>query len=84
MVIGGLVGQKTREEGAVTGRVLNLAARIQTQAAPNALMVPAEMKAFLGNIFENSDLGRAELLGVLPPQRILQLVRAKTAETCFA
>lgn len=47
-------------------------------------MVPAEMKAFLGNMFEYRDLGRAELQGVPPPQRILQLVRAKTAETAFA
>jgi len=34
VAIGDLVGQEAREEGTVTGRVPNLVARIQTQAAP--------------------------------------------------
>lgn len=83
VVVGDLVGQKTREESAVTGRVLNLAARIQSQAAPDTLVIPAEMKSLLSGMFEYEDLGRAELKGFPNPQRILQVIRAKAAESRY-
>jgi len=83
VVVGDLVGQKTRDDGAVTGRVLNLAARIQTQAAPNTLVIPAEMKTLLGKMFEYDDLGHAELKGFSAPQRIFRVVRAKAAESRY-
>ncbi|MDK3016881.1 AAA family ATPase [Pseudodonghicola flavimaris] len=83
VVVGDLVGQQTRDDGAVTGRVLNLAARIEAQATPNTLVIPAEMETLLGGMFECRDLGPMELKGFRAPQRILQVVREKTAESRY-
>ncbi|MGR3762309.1 ATP-binding protein (plasmid) [Roseobacteraceae bacterium NS-SX3] len=83
VVVGDLIGQNTREESAVTGRILNLAARIQAVAPPNGLVIPAEMQALLGDVFEYEDRGRFDIKGFSEPQRVLQVIREKKAESRF-
>ncbi|TMV07529.1 guanylate cyclase [Ruegeria sediminis] len=83
VVVGDLIGRNAREESAVTGSIMNLAARIQAQAPPNSLVIPAEMKSLLGDAFEYQELGDLQLKGFDAPQTVLQVAREKKAESRF-
>ncbi|WP_278922591.1 ATP-binding protein [Pseudophaeobacter profundi] len=83
VVVGDLVGQSTREEGAVTGHIMNLAARLQAQAPVNSLIIPADMKPLLGNAFTFKTLGPLHLKGFDTPQDALQVLGETRAESRF-
>ena len=64
VVVGDLTGGAARQEAAVVGETPNLAARLQGIAAPNQLVVPADVLPLLGNNFEFKPLGQQTLKGV--------------------
>lgn len=84
VVVGDTIGENTYEESAVTGPILNLAARIQGHAPPNAVVVPEEeTEAALHQIFEFSSLGAVTLKGFDEPRTLLQVVSERSAESRF-
>jgi class 3 adenylate cyclase/tetratricopeptide (TPR) repeat protein len=84
VIVGDTVGENTYEEGAMTGLILNLAARIQTHAPPNTIVLPEEeTEASLRRIFEFSSLGQFDLKGFDTPRRLLQVVAERSAESRF-
>ncbi len=84
VVVGDTVGENTYEEGAMTGPILNLAARIQEQAEPNSIITPAEgTEATLHQMFEFASLGDVSLKGFENPRKLLRVVAERDAESRF-
>ncbi|MCA0872787.1 AAA family ATPase [Seohaeicola saemankumensis] len=84
VVVGDAVGENTYEPGAMTGSILNLAARIQEHAAPNSVVLAEEgAEASLHRIFEFSSLGVVELKGFDTPRKLMQVVAERDAESRF-
>ncbi|MCA0928194.1 ATP-binding protein [Ruegeria profundi] len=84
VVVGDTIGENTYEEGAMTGPILNLAARIQEKAAPNTIVVPKEeTEAALHSIFKFSSLGSVSLKGFDSPRTLLKVVAERSAESRF-
>ncbi|MGV6803626.1 MAG: adenylate/guanylate cyclase domain-containing protein [Ruegeria sp.] len=84
VVVGDAIGENTYEEGAMTGPVLNLAARIQEKAPPNSIVLPKEETAesVLGG-FEFDTLGPVDLKGFDSPRNLLQVTSERSAESRF-
>ncbi|WP_170384447.1 ATP-binding protein [Ruegeria atlantica] len=84
VVVGDTIGENTYEEGAMTGPILNLAARIQEKAAPNTIVLPKEeTESTLHRIFEFSSQGSVSLKGFKDPRTLLQVVAERSAESRF-
>ncbi|WP_171099624.1 adenylate/guanylate cyclase domain-containing protein [Ruegeria sp. HKCCD7255] len=84
VVVGDTVGENTYEEGAMTGPVVNLAARIQEHAEPNSVVVSVEeTETALHRIFEFVSLGQVELKGFAEPHTLLKAVSERSAESRF-
>ena len=84
VVVGDTIGENTYEEGAMTGPILNLAARIQEHAPPNTVVLPEEgTEDSLGRIFEFSSLGNVELKGFEAPCALLQVEAERSAQSRF-
>jgi class 3 adenylate cyclase/tetratricopeptide (TPR) repeat protein len=67
----------------VVGETPNLAARLQTLAEPNAVIVAPGTRQLVGNLFEFRDCGLAPLKGFAEPVHIWQLLRASTVGSRF-
>lgn len=84
VVVGDAIGENTYEEGAMTGPVLNLAARIQERAPPNSVVVPQEdATTALQGVFEFAALGPVSLKGFDAPRTLMQVVAERSAESRF-
>ncbi len=84
VVVGDNIGENTYEEGAMTGPVVNLAARIQEFAEPNSVVLSAEeTETALHRIFEYKSLGKKELKGFSEPRTLLKVVSERSAESRF-
>ena len=67
MVVGDLVSQGASDKDSVTGDTPNLAARLQTLAAPGTVVIGAATRRLIGGLFEVDDLGPQRLKGVAEP-----------------
>ncbi len=84
VVVGDIVGENTSEEAAMTGPILNLAARIQDHAAPNCIVLPKEeTDATLHQVFEFSSLGQVTLKGFEAPRTLLQVIAERSSDSRF-
>lgn len=84
VVVGDTIGENTYEEGAMTGPVVNLAARIQEHAEPNSVVLSVEeTETALHRIFEFQPLGKTELKGFAEPRTLLKVVSERSAESRF-
>ncbi|WP_170326743.1 adenylate/guanylate cyclase domain-containing protein [Ruegeria arenilitoris] len=84
VVVGDTIGENAYEEGAMTGPVVNLAARIQEHAEPNSVVLPVEeTETALHRIFEFKSLGKTELKGFSEPRTLLKVVSERSAESRF-
>ena len=66
VVVGELVGAGEAREHAV-GQTPNLAARLQSMAAPGEILVSDRTRELIGNAFELRDLGKLQLKGMDAP-----------------
>jgi class 3 adenylate cyclase/predicted ATPase len=82
VVSGELVGEGTLVEE-VTGPAPHLAQRLQTAAAPNAVLISTATHRLLGDLFEYVDLGPLELKGFSEPERAWQVVRPRPVASAF-
>src|ERR1700741_3353964 len=68
-VVGVWIGEGAAQERGVVGETLNLAARLQALAAPNALVIGEATRRQIGGLFDLEDLGAQQLAGFADPQR---------------
>src|SRR5882724_5107744 len=68
VVVGDLIGEGSAQEQAVVGETPNLAARLQTLAAPNTLVIADATRRQVGGLFDLADLGPQALAGFAEPQ----------------
>jgi len=83
VVVGDLVGQGAAQEQAVVGETPNLAARLQSLATPNSIVIDPATRRILGNLFEYQDLGRIEVKGFDTPVQAYQVLRPSSVESRF-
>jgi predicted ATPase len=66
-VVGDLIGEGAAREEAVVGETPNLAARLQTLAAPGSVVISQATRRLVGGVFELDDLGPRRLKGFAEP-----------------
>jgi class 3 adenylate cyclase len=69
VVVGDLIGIGAAQELGVVGETPNLAARLQTLAQPDTLVIAESTRRQIGALFEVEDLGAQTLAGFAEPQR---------------
>jgi class 3 adenylate cyclase len=55
------------QDQSVVGETPNLAARLQTLAEPDTVVIAASTRRLVGNLFEYGDLGAVEVKGIAAP-----------------
>lgn len=83
VVVGDLIGEGASEERAVVGDTPNLAARMQTLAEPNTLVIESATFRLSGHVFTTVDLGMQMVKGSRKPMRTWQVVRPRNAGARF-
>ena len=83
VVVGDLIGSGASQEQAIVGETPNLAARLQSIAEPNGVVIAESTRKLVGNFFELQDLGAQELKGVAGPVRSWVAVRPSSVESRF-
>src|SRR5262249_31095164 len=83
VVVGDLVGTGEAQERGVVGETPNLAARLQEMAPANGVIIAETTRRLVGNLFEYSDLGAAEIKGMQRPVAIWQVLRPSAVESRF-
>jgi class 3 adenylate cyclase len=83
VVVGNQIGEGSAREQSVIGETPNLAARLQTLAEPDTLIIALGTRRLVGNLFEYRDLGAVEVKGI--PGQILayQVLRPTIIESRF-
>ena len=67
VVVGDLIGEGSAQEQSVIGETPNLAARLQTLAEPDAVVIAAGTRRLVGDLFAYHDLGAVEVKGIAGP-----------------
>jgi hypothetical protein len=67
VVVGDLIGSGTSQEQAIVGETPNLAARLQSIAEPNSVVIAESTRRLLGNLFELQDVPAKNLKGIAEP-----------------
>jgi class 3 adenylate cyclase len=83
VVVGDLVGSGASQEQAIVGETPNLAARLQSIAEPNSVVIAESTRKLVGNLFELEDLGSQELKGISGPVRAWTALRPASVESRF-
>jgi class 3 adenylate cyclase len=83
VVVGDLIGEGSSQEQSVVGETPNLAARLQSLAEPNAVVISASTRRLVGDLFECSDLGTVEVKGIDVPVPAWQVLRPSIVESRF-
>jgi class 3 adenylate cyclase len=83
VVVGDLVGEGSAQEQSVVGETPNLAARLQTLAEPDTVVIAGGTRRLVGDLFEYGDLGPLEVKGILAPVMACQVLRPSLVESRF-
>jgi len=83
VVVGDLIGAGASQEQAIVGQTPNLAARLQSIAQPNSIVIADGTRKLVGNLFELDDLGLQELKGISGPVRAWAALRPASVEGRF-
>jgi tetratricopeptide (TPR) repeat protein len=82
-VVVGAIGGGGRQEQLALGETPNIAARIQSQAAPDEVMISAATYRLVEGLFVCEDRGRPELKGVAALLRLYRVVKEGEAQNRF-
>jgi class 3 adenylate cyclase len=82
-VVGDLIGSGASQEQAIVGETPNLAARLQSIAEPNSVVVAGGTCRLVGNLFEFEDLRSQELKGIRGAVRAWAVLRPASVESRF-
>ncbi|HYM31920.1 MAG TPA: AAA family ATPase [Candidatus Cybelea sp.] len=83
VVVGETIGEGLAREQAVVGETPNLAARLQTAAEPDAIVVSAATRRLIGRNFRCADLGRLTLKGIGEPVQAWRVLGLQDVESRF-
>jgi class 3 adenylate cyclase len=83
VVVGDLIGSGAAQEQAVVGETPNVAARLQSIAEANTVVIAGSTRKLLGNLFELEDVGAKEIKGITEPVRAWAALRAASVESRF-
>ena len=83
VVVGDLIGEGSAQEQSVVGETPNLAARLQTLAAPDAVVIAASTCRLVGDLFDYRDLGTVEMKGIVAPVPAWQVLRPSVVASRF-
>ena len=83
VVVGDLVREGGTQENAAIGETTNLAARLQSLAEPNTIVISPQTHRLVGALFEYHDLGRHSLKGFAEPVHVRQVAGASEFESRF-
>jgi class 3 adenylate cyclase len=83
VVVGDLIGSGAAQEQAVVGETPNVAARLQSIAEPNTVVIAESTRKLLGNLFDLNDLGAQDLKGIGGRVRAWAALRPGSAEGRF-
>jgi class 3 adenylate cyclase/predicted ATPase len=83
VVVGHLISSGESEERGMVGETPNLAARLQSIAEPNMVVVAESTRRLLGSFFQFDDLGMRSLKGIAGPVRAWAAVQASSVASRF-
>ena len=83
VVVGDLIGAGSAQEQSVVGETPNLAARLQTLAEPDSIVIAASTRRLVGDLFEYSDLGAVEVKGIAGPVPAWRVLRPSVVASRF-
>jgi class 3 adenylate cyclase/predicted ATPase len=83
VVIGGIHGTGMAPEQEVAGETPNLAARLQSVAEPNGVVIGAKTRHIVGNLFAYKSLGQARLKGYAESVEVWQVLHASSVDSRF-
>jgi class 3 adenylate cyclase len=83
VVVGDLIGSGEAQERGIVGETPNLAARLQSLAEPNLVVIAESTRRLLGNLFELRDLGARNLKGIAGPVRGWAALRPSSVASRF-
>ena len=83
VVVGELIGAGEAQERNVVGETPNLAARLQSAAAPNTVVVAATTRRLAGDLFEYEAIEPAKLKGFQDPVSAWRVLRERTFASRF-
>jgi class 3 adenylate cyclase len=75
VVVGDLIGEGSAQEQSVVGETPNLAARLQSLAEPDTVVIAAGTRRLVGDLFKCRDLGTVEVKGITGPVPAWQVLR---------
>src|SRR6516165_10841847 len=83
VVVGDLIGSGASQEQAIVGETPNLAARLQSVAEPNSVVIAESTRKLVGSLFELENLGAQDLKGISGSVRAWSAVRPASVESRF-
>jgi class 3 adenylate cyclase len=83
VVVGHLIPSDESEERGMVGETPNLAARLQSIAEPNMVVVAESTRRLLGSFFQLDDLGMRSLKGIAGPVRAWAVLQASSVASRF-
>jgi class 3 adenylate cyclase/tetratricopeptide (TPR) repeat protein len=83
VVVGGLPGIGPSQEWDIAGESPNLAARLQTLAEPDTVVIDPRTRRLLANLFEYRDFGAVQLKGFAKPLHPYEVLRPTVLESRF-
>jgi class 3 adenylate cyclase len=83
VVVGDLIGSGEAQERGIVGETPNVAARLQSVAEPNTVVIAESTRKLLGNLFELKKLGARELKGIGVPVKAWAVLRPAWVESRF-
>ena len=83
VVVGHLIPSGESEELGIVGETPNLAARLQSIAEPNMVVIAESTRKLLGSFFQLDDLGTRSLRGITEPVRAWAVLHASPVASRF-
>ena len=84
VVVGEIVGTGSAQERTIVGETPNLAARLQSLAAPDTILISEATQRLLGGMFELESIGEYELKGFARPVPVWRVRGEASVESRFA
>ena len=83
VLVGDLIGSGEAQERGVIGETPNLAARLQSLATPNSIVIGPTTRRIVADLFEYQDLGRIKVKGFDTAVQAYRVLRASSVESRF-
>jgi hypothetical protein len=78
-----VIGSGEAQERGIVGETPNIAARLQSIAEPNMVVIAESARKLLGNLFDLQDLGAQDLKGIRGPVKAWAVLRSTLVESRF-